>query len=637
MMRMMRMMGMIGRCASSLAGISVVACLGLVAGLGLVGCGPGDEDRDEPVQAAGKYDSGTMAAISRVENGLLPRIRVEGEAGWTLGERMVRWNVEAVSVAVIHDFDIAWARAWGVADREEGRPATTETLFQAGSISKSVAATGALRMVEEGQFSLDEPINNFLTSWLLPDNEFTEQTPVTIRRLLSHTAGTTVHGFPGYAPWEPVPTVPQVLDGEPPANTAAVRVDIPPGSRVRYSGGGTTIVQLAMTDVSAETFPNLLHRLVLEPAGMVSSTYENPLPESRLGEAAAGYRQNGSPVPGKRHTYPEMQAAGLWTTPSDLARFAIAMQNSLRGAPGVLSPATAEEMVTPVMESAGLGFFIDDEDGAIYFQHGGADEGFQAMLIASRDRGYGVAVMANSDNGGAIAVEIMRAVALEYGWEGILEDPVDGVELTADELAAYEGRYRLGIGEVASLRVEGERLVARVTLQPTASRMFSLGDDVFLHEELGEKLGFVRNAEGDVVAVRLVDRPGNVTIDRLSDDRHLPVELLEAGRTDEAIESLAAEDAPEASVNQFGYVLLNSGRDEQAVAVFKWNAERHPTHANPWDSLADGYLAVADTAGAVSAYRKVLEAVELDTDADPTALESLKTRARAQLAAFRAG
>jgi len=629
---MMRMMGMIGRCVTSLAGISVVACLGLV------GCGSDDEGRGEPVQAARKYDSGTMAEISRVENGLLPRIRVEGVSGWTLGERMDRWNVEAVSVAVIQDFDIAWARAWGVADREEGRPATTETLFQAGSISKPVAATGALRMVEEGQLSLDEPVNNFLTSWQLPDNEFTEETPVTIRRLLSHTAGTTVHGFPGYAPWEPVPTVPEVLDGEPPANTAAVRVDIPPGSRVRYSGGGTTIVQLAMTDVSAETFPNLLHRLVLEPAGMVSSSYENPLPASRLGEAAAGYRQDGSPVPGKRHTYPEMQAAGLWTTASDLARFTIAMQNSLRGAPGgVLSPETAQEMVTPVMESAGLGFFIDDEDGAIYFQHGGADEGFQAMLIASRDGGYGVAVMANSDNGGAIAVEIMRAVALEYGWEGILEDPVDDVELTADELAAYEGRYRLGIGEVASLRVEGERLVARVTLQPTASRMFSLGDDVFLHEELGERLGFVRNAEGDVVAVRLVDRPGNVTIDRLSDDRHLPVELLEAGRTDEAIESLAAEDAPEASVNQFGYVLLNSGRDEQAVAVFRWNAERHPTHANPWDSLADGYLAVADTAGAVSAYRKVLEAVSLDSDADPAALEGLKSRAQAQLTAFGGG
>jgi len=161
--------------------------------------------------------------------------------------------------------------------------------------------------------------------------------------------------------------------------------------------------------------------------------------------------------------------------------------------------------------------------------------------------------------------------------------------------------------------------------------MFPLGDDVFLHEELGEKLGFVRDTEGDVVAVRLVDRPGNVKLDRLPDNRLLPVELLEAGRTEEALEALSSEDASEASVNQFGYVLLNAGRGEQAVAVFRWNAERHPTHANPWDSLADGYLAVADTAGAVSAYREVLEAIPLDAESDSAALANLEQRARAGL------
>jgi len=540
-----------------------------------------------------------------------------------------------VSVAVIEDFEIAWARAWGLADREEGTPATTETLFQAGSISKPVAATGALRMVEVGQLSLDMPINDFLTSWQLPDNEFTELTPVTIRRLLSHTAGTTVHGFPGYAPWEPVPTVPQVLDGESPANTTAVRVDIPVGSQVRYSGGGTTIVQLAVTDVSGEPFPDVIHRLVLEPAGMVSSSYENPLPPGRLSEAAAGYHQDGSAVPGKRHTYPEMQAAGLWTTASDLARFAIAMQNSLRGVDGgVLQPETAREMVTPVMESAGLGFFIDDNDGAIYFQHGGADEGFQALLIASRDEGYGLAVMANSDNGGAIAQEILRAVALEYGWEGILQDPVTLIDPSAAELAAYEGRYQFGPGQVASFDVEGGTLMARVTLQPFVSRMLPLGGDEFLDEELGRTLRFVRASGGQVVALETVGSSGGDRLARLSDDRLLPVELLEAGRTEDALAALAAEDAAEAAVNQLGYRLLNAGRPDQAVAVFLWNAERHPAHANPWDSLADGYLAVADTTAAVSAYQQVLEVIPLDSSADPATLADLKTRARSQLAAL---
>ena len=623
------------------------ARIGLLSvGLAVLGaCGPGDDAAPgasvpEPVPPP---DERTRQTIARIENHLPPRIRVEGAPGWTLGERMDRWNIEAVSVAVIDDYRIEWAKAWGVADRETGAPATTETLFQAGSISKPVAATGALRMVELGMLDLDLPVDTFLTSWKLPDNEFTELEPVTIRRLLSHTAGTTVHGFPGYAPWEPVPTVPQVLDGVPPANTAPVRVDILPGSQLRYSGGGTTIVQLAMADVSGESFPALLDRLVLEPAGMVRSTYENPLPEARLTEAAAGYRRNGSAVPGKRHTYPEMAAAGLWTTPTDLARFALAIQRSLRGGDGgVLSPETAREMLTPVQGTAGLGFFIENREGGTYFQHGGADEGFQALLLASRDGGRGIAVMANSDNGGAIASEILRAVALEYGWPGLLEAPVEAVRLSAAELAAYAGRYAIGPSQVARLTVEDGELVARVSLQDFASRMYPLGDDVFLSDELGARFRFVRDAEGGIAAIESVDRPGGDRWPRLADGEILPVEQLDAGRTAEALAALEARVeqtglagviASEEAVNQLGYALIEAGRFQQSVAVFRWNAERHPDHANPWDSLADGLLAAGDTAGALEAYRQVLRAIPRDSEADPDALANLERRARAGLEA----
>ena len=609
--------------------------------MGLWACGPGDGAAPdasvaEPVPPP---DERTMQTIARIENHLLPRVRVEGAPGWTLGERMDRWNVEAVSVAVIDDYRIEWAKAWGMADRETGAPATTETLFQAGSISKPVAATGALRMVELGMLDLDLPVDTFLTSWQLPGNEFTELEPVTIRRLLSHTAGTTVHGFPGYAPWEPVPTVPQVLDGLPPANTEAVRVDILPGSRVRYSGGGTTIVQLAMTDVSGESFPALLDRLVLEPAGMVRSTYQNPLPEERLTEAAAGYRRNGSAVPGKRHTYPEMAAAGLWTTPTDLARFALAIQRSLRGGDGgVLSPETAREMLTPVRENAGLGLFIENREGGTYFQHGGADEGFQALLVASRDGGRGIAVMANSDNGGAIASEILRAVALEYDWPGLLEDPVEAVRLSADVLEDSAGRYAIGPSQVARLTVEDGELIARVSLQDFASRLYPLGDDVFLSDELGGRLRFVRDAAGEITGIEGAEGPGSDRWPRLADGEVLPVERLDAGRTEEALAALeeradqgglAAVVASEDAVNQLGYALIEAGRFQQSVAVFRWNAERHANHANPWDSLADGLLAAGDTAGAVEAYRRVLQAIPGDSEADPEALRQLEQRARA--------
>lgn len=611
--------------------VLAVAAIAWIA-TALSACGEGADT--EGTASAASRSPEVAAEIARVEAGLLPPIPVEGQKGWTLAERMERWNVEAVSVAVIEDGELRWARAWGSADREEGIPATTETLFQAGSISKPVAVTAAMRLVEDGTLALDEPINAYLESWKLPENELTRQEPVTARRLISHTAGTTVHGFPGYAPWEEVPTVPQVLDGSPPANTAAVRVDLLPGSRVRYSGGGTTILQLAMTDATGESFPALLKRLVLEPAGMTRSTYENPLPASRLAEAAAGYRRSGAAVPGKRHTYPEMAAAGLWTTPTELARFALAIQASLRGDPGaLLDSATARAMVTPVMDEAGLGFFLIEKGGPVYFSHNGADEGFQAMLVASRDGGHGAAVMVNSDNGTALAQEILRAVATAYGWEGYVDPPVTPVEPTPEALTAYEGRFAIGPQQVATLFVEDGRLWVHPTLNET-SRMVPLGDDVFLYESRGWTLRVSPGEDGTPAAIETVEAPFSGTFPRIRDASPLPVELLDAGRTKEAIAALEAAEAPAEAVNAFGYALLEAGRIDDAVELFRWNAERHPARANPWDSLADAYVAAGDTAGALQAYRTVLETIPLDEDADPAALAALERRARSGLRAF---
>jgi len=366
---------------------------------------------------------------------------------------------------------------------------------------------------------------------------------------------------------------------------------------------------------------------------MEHSTYQNPLPPGRLSEAAAGYYRDGSPVPGKRHTYPEMQAAGLWTTATDLARFAIAMQNSLRGASGVLKTSTTEEMTTPVLDQAGLGFFVFDEDGTVYFGHNGADEGFQALLLASFEDGNGIAVMANSDNGGAIADEILDAVAVEYGWEGMIRESVQAIDVPAAELEAVAGRYEWTGPNVATITAGDDGLTARVTLEEVESRVFPIGEDLYLHEESGGSFRVVRDNSGAISGMELVDRPGEV-LPRLDDSALLPTELLDAGRTDEAVAALDEADEPEAVVNQLGYNLLAVGRAEQAVAIFEWNAERNPTHANPWDSLADGYLAVGDTASAIETYRTVLETIALDKEANPGVLENLEQRARAQLAAF---
>jgi CubicO group peptidase (beta-lactamase class C family) len=357
--------------------------------------------------------------IHRVENGLMPAEIGKGESApkWTVAERMAHYNVEGVSVAVIDNYAIHWAKGYGVLDKNTSQPVTTETLFQAGSISKPVAATAALHLVETGRLNLDEDVNLKLKSWHVPENEFTREQKVTLRRILSHGAGLTIHGFPGYSVDEPVPTLVEILDGEKPANTGAIRVDILPGTKERYSGGGYTILQLLLTEVTGQPFPDLLKSMVLAKIGMRHSSYRQPLPPDWANAAASGYRSNGSPVKGKWHVYPEMAAAGLWTTASDLARFAIEIQKSREGRSNlVLSREMTTQMLTRQMDNAGLGLFLEGTSQSPRFGHNGADEGFQALMLATLDSGRGAVVMANSDNGVRLAQEIVLGIAAEYGW-----------------------------------------------------------------------------------------------------------------------------------------------------------------------------------------------------------------------------
>jgi CubicO group peptidase (beta-lactamase class C family) len=321
-----------------------------------------------------------------------------------------------LSIAVIDNFKVVWTRAYGLIEAGSATPVTPATLFQAGSISKPVAATGALYLVEQGKLSLDENVNQKLETWKVPENEFTNHEKVTLRRLMSHSAGLTVHGFPGYDVNDPMPSLVQIFNGEKPANTAPIRVDFVPGTRMRYSGGGITIEQQLMMDVTGKPFPALMREIVLDKLGMANSSYEQPLPLARAAMTASGTYADGKVVHGRWHIYPEMAAAGLWTTPTDLSKFAIEIALSKHGKSNrVLSEAMTRQMLTPVLDEAGLGFFLDKENAG-QFGHNGADEGFQALLTMNAESGKGVAIMANSDNGIAVGDFLLQSVAKEYGW-----------------------------------------------------------------------------------------------------------------------------------------------------------------------------------------------------------------------------
>lgn len=352
----------------------------------------------------------------------MPGVAGKEPVHMSLGELMKKFNVPGLTLAIIENYKIVDAKAYGVIASGSTTPVTTRTLFQAGSISKPVAATGALYLVEHGKLVLDEDVNQKLKSWKVPENEFTKTEKVTLRRLMSHTAGLTVHGFPGYDVDAPRPTLVQIFNGEKPGNTAPIRVDVTPGTIERYSGGGVTIEQELMMDVTGKQFPALMRELVLDKIGMSDSSYEQPLPPTRAVMTAGGTYSDGKPVHGKWHIYPEMAAAGLWTTPTDLAKFAIEIALSKQGKSNrVLSEKMTREMLTPVKEDAGLGFFME-KDNPGQFGHNGADEGFQALLSMNADTGNGLAIMANSANGIQVADLVLRRVAQEYAWDYKMQD-----------------------------------------------------------------------------------------------------------------------------------------------------------------------------------------------------------------------
>ncbi|MGV3660220.1 MAG: serine hydrolase domain-containing protein [Prosthecobacter sp.] len=326
-------------------------------------------------------------------------------------------NITGLSLAVIHDGKLIAAKGYGLADKSSRKPVTTETLFQAASISKAVAALGALRLVEQRVFSLDADVNTVLKKWKLPENDFTREKKVTLRGILSHTAGLTVHGFGGYEAGSPVPKLRQVLEGAEPANSAAVRVESVPGSRWSYSGGGYTVMQQMVLDTTPKPFPQFMAETVLLPLGMKSSTYEQPLPASRASQAATGHYPDGTPVNGRWHIYPEMAAAGLWTTASDLARFITGVRQAFAGeSKSVISQAMVAQMLTVQMDDDGLGLFLAGSGDSLRFSHSGRNEGFDSFLMGYARKAQGIAILINSNDESGMMRALAREISAMCHW-----------------------------------------------------------------------------------------------------------------------------------------------------------------------------------------------------------------------------
>jgi CubicO group peptidase (beta-lactamase class C family) len=478
----------------------IIALAGLAAGAWFMSQGEDDSDASPELVIA---------------SALTPVIQIAGEAAQpsTLEERMAFHRVPGVSIAFLRDHEVEWTLTAGVRDIASGAPVDEDTVFQAASISKPVFATTLMLYRQDHALDLDADINTLMSRWQLPAHEWQDTDPVTLRRLLSHNAGTTVHGFRGYAAGEDVPSIIELLEGSPLSASDPVVVDIRPGSQDRYSGGGTTIAQLAFEDQSGQGLSEAAQTYVFEPLEMTRSAYSQPLAEALSANAATPYNSEGEPIEGGAHDYaPIMAAAGLWTTPGDLMRLAGAMQRAHHGQDeGWMSQETANAMLSRQFADAGLGFFVGEDDPITAFSHGGSNAGFRAQFFAHTDSGDGIAIMTNGANGSALIREIMIQVAAYYGWEDGPQPVIKNVHpMSQVELDAFVGDYRLAGSEPLIISIEraDNTLVFHARPYLTDIVLRAEGEnDFFAMNGMGVRFG--RGDDGEVSTVHFFGEVGN--------------------------------------------------------------------------------------------------------------------------------
>lgn len=555
--------------------------------------------------------------ISRVESGLMPVTRFEGMPLWTLESRMKHYKIPGLSIAVIKNSKVIWTKTYGFADVESKTPVNIKTLFQAASMSKPVSAYAALKEVEIGKINPDADINLYLTSWKIPENTFTKEKKIGLYNILSHTAGFTVHGFGGYEVGKPLPTLIQVLKGESPANSSAVVVDKLPGISLRYSGGGYSVMQQMLIDIEGKDFPAIMQERVLGPLDMKNSTFDQPLNQVQSQSAATAYTMSGERVKGKYHIYPEMAAAGLWTTAEDLAKFVIDIQNTLSNkSHTIISQKTAEKFTTSFIDpGVGLGVFLEKKGGHVYFNHGGWNEGFSSRFIGNTTNGDGIVVLTNTNKPEFIE-ELIRSVAAVYQWPEYVDSAYKILPFTEQDFSNSVGRYKFDqYGLYRVYRKDG-KLMLNINDLEEPMQLSKVGKDTYAAQNWSFKTQFVKDPKsGKLEMVNILpDKTIRSKSPQMNKDEKTPLEFVMDGDFDKGLKAFQKAKTEntghyfisEDYLNNVGYALLGQNKLNQSIDVFRVNSILYPDSQNVYDSLGEAYLKAGQKDKARQNYQKAL-------------------------------
>lgn len=542
------------------------------------------------IEATGQttYSNEIKAQIKQVENSLAGRIMIDGK-GDNLLDRMKHFNVKGLSIAVVKNYQVIWAKGYGWADVKANRAVTTATLFKPGSISKSLNAVGVLKLAQDNKVDLYKDINEYLQSWKFPYDSVAKGKKITLANLLSHTAGLSVYGgFPGYKQKSKIPTLPEVLDGGASANTPPVRSLFEPGLQFQYSGGGILISQLIITDVTQQSYEKFMFDNVLQPMGMKHSFYsEQPPAANKLKNMATGYTKEGTEVTSNMNVYPEQAAMGLWTTPTELSHYLIETQLAYQGKSiKVLNQSMTRLHLTPYIDqSVAMGVFIGERNGGEkYFFHDAGNEGYRGLYYGSVEGGNGMVVFVNSDDGDII-IELLNSVANVYNWKGFDKPTSVMTKKISDALAQqYVGVY-LYDGVIAEVTKKQDGLYYWTSGQDV--KMYFTSDKDFINIEFLAEKRFLTDDRGKVTGY---SRKVNGT-EYSSATKITRVDTLHAN---------------EGQLNSFGRHLLTTKRLDAAIMYLTRGTALEPNDTAAKLNLAHCYLFKNDFDKSIQLYKACL-------------------------------
>lgn len=449
------------------------------------------------------------APIAWIKNNLTSLHSLDGHVPRkSIPQLMLEDNIPGVSIAFVDNKKVAWTASFGFKNLSTSEKVTDKTVFTGASLSKPLAAIAALKVVESGKINLDENVNNALIGWNVPDNEFTIDEKVTLRRLIGHSAGIRNDLWSSYLPDQEVPTLTQMLAGQPPSVDPATTVVFTPGSNVRYSNSGYSIIQKLLKDVCQDSFDNILETLVFQPSGMNESSFKQPMPAALKKRRAIGYDENLKPYPYR--LFPYKAAGGVWTTPIDMAKFVITLFEDYDGKNNILSSAMTAEVFSRKRERLGFSKIFNDKSEDLIFRHYGSNQGFTSYLVGSLLRKQAVVIMINSDNGFALLDYIARSVAEYYHWDYL--QPTIHNRYTPEILTIkeYQGRFDNN-SEILSFNLNEGYLWVTSEKDKTPKKLIPVGKSEFISTDSSVKYGFYRpreNKNGDIKWVRVIQASG---------------------------------------------------------------------------------------------------------------------------------